>query len=106
MSENKLLLHSYSNEFYEIENHNTKGSKKQRSWKRLLRGHFFISVYFILEFLNALRKSHELIICHTSSEDIADIHVPGIVIVVPSYTQVYLSFSCLHCLSLSLKNGR
>ena len=42
-------------------------------------------------------KSHELRICHTSSEDIADGDVPGIVMVV---------FSCLHRLSPSLKKGR
>ena len=55
----------------------------------LLRASFFISVYFILAFLKALRKSLELRICHTSSEDIADGNVPGIVLVVPSYTQVF-----------------
>ena len=35
-------------------------------------GFFKISVYFILEFLKALQKSVELIICHASSEHIAD----------------------------------
>ena len=55
---------------------------------------FFLSVYFILDFLKSLRKSLGLRICYTSSEDLADSDLPGVVMVV---LLPILHFVCCAC---------